>query len=321
LRITRPLSALPGQYWATGNSRNNALATNLNQNVPNPFYIGNFASLQASDPLVYQALASRSFFTSPTIRKYQLLEPFPQMNGNSATTLLYESGPFGEEKAHAIEAVFQRRLSQGFTFTANFTGLYERDRDYYYHPYDSSPSWELSNNGTPWRVAANAIYELPFGPGKMLAKSGIPAAIAGGWQIAMAFEWQPGPLLQWGNVFFNGNINSICSGPHTINQWFNTAGFITDPSQQPASFQAQVFPERIGNCRADGLNRTDVNIQRTFRIHERLSFQLRMDALNVANHPQFNPPDLNPTDSTFGKVVDNTSSTMRFLLIQGRIRF
>jgi hypothetical protein len=43
--------------------------------------------------------------------------------------------------------------------------------------------------------------------------------------------------------------------------------------------------------------------------------------LNVANHPQFNPPDLNPTDSTFGKVVDNTSSTMRFLLIQGRIRF
>jgi hypothetical protein len=321
LRITRPLSALPGEYWATGNSRNNAVATNLNQNVPNPFYIGNFASLQTSDPLIYQALASRSFFTSPTIRKYQLLEPFPQMNGASSTTLLYESGPFGEEKAHAIEAVFQRRLSQGFTFTANFTGLYERDRDYYYHPYDSSPSWELSNNGTPYRVAANAIYELPFGPGKMLAKSGIPAAIAGGWQIAMAFEWQPGPLLQWGNVFFNGNINSVCSGPHTINQWFNTAGFVTDPSQQPASFQAQVFPERIGNCRADGLNRTDLNIQRTFRIHERLSFQLRMDALNVANHPQFNPPDLNPTDSTFGKVVDNTSSTMRFLLIQGRIRF
>jgi hypothetical protein len=46
-----------------------------------------------------------------------------------------------------------------------------------------------------------------------------------------------------------------------------------------------------------------------------------MDALNVENHSQFNPPDLNPVDSTFGKVTNNTSSTMRFLLIQGRIEF
>ncbi|MEO7142473.1 MAG: TonB-dependent receptor [Bryobacteraceae bacterium] len=315
LRITRTLAALPAQYWATGTTRNNTVASNLNQNVTNPFYIGNFASLETSDPVIYQALSSTAFFRSSTIRKSQLLQPFSQMNG------LSESGPYGTSKAHSVEAVFRRRFSSGFTINANFTGLYERDQDYYYNQFDAAPSWELTNNGVPYRFAATGIYELPFGKGKPLVHAAIPAAIIGGWQIAATYEGQPGPLLQWGNVFYNGNVNNICSGSRTLDQWFTTSGFVTEAAQQPAAFQARVFPTRIGNCRADGLNVLNTNIQRTFKIRERFSFQLRMDALNVMNHSQFNPPDLNPTDSTFGKITDNTSSTMRFILIQGRIRF
>jgi len=318
LRITRRLAVLPQQYWATGTTRNNTVASNLNSNVTNPFYIGNFASLQTSDPLTYQALASRSFFTSQTIRKYQLLDAFPQMNGLG--NALNETGPYGENKAHSLELIFQRRFAQVLTIHGNFTALHERDRDFY-NQFDASPRWELSNNGAPYRVAATGIYELPFGKGKPLVRSGIPAAIAGGWQIASAFEWQPGPLLQWGNVSYNGSPNQICSGSRTLDHWFNTSGFVTDPAQQPAAFQAQVFPTLIGSCRADGLNRLDANLQRTFRIKENLSFQLRMDALNLQNRSQFNPPDLNPVNSTFGKVTNNTTSTMRFLLFQGRIRF
>jgi hypothetical protein len=315
LPITRTLSALPAQYWATGTMRNAAIASNLNTSVTNPFYIGNFASLQTASPVIYQALASRAFFTSATITKAALLQPFSQMG------TLKETGPYGTSKAHSVEVVFRRRLAEGFTINGNFTGVYERDRDFYYNTFDTTPSWELSNNSVPWRFAATGIYELPFGKGKPLLNSGIPAAAAGGWQIAAAYERQPGPLLQWGNVFYNGEPNQICNGPRTLNEWFNTSGFVTASSQQPAAFQARVFPERIGNCRADGLGRLDANIQRTFRIKESLSFQLRMDALNVENHSQFNPPDLTPTDSTFGKVTNNTTSTMRFLEIQARIKF
>jgi hypothetical protein len=95
VRITRKLDALPQQYWATANVRNDAIATNLNQNVPNPYYIGNFSSLQTSNPAIYQALASRCFFTSTTIRKNQLLRPFSQMSGLSQTS------PYGESKIHS----------------------------------------------------------------------------------------------------------------------------------------------------------------------------------------------------------------------------
>src|SRR5205823_5176334 len=52
VRSTKKLDALPQQYWATGNARNDPVATNLNQNVPNPFAIGNFSSLQTSDPVI-----------------------------------------------------------------------------------------------------------------------------------------------------------------------------------------------------------------------------------------------------------------------------
>ena len=245
IRINKRLDTLPAQYWATGNTRNDAIASNLNQNVTNPFYIANFASLQTSSPVLYQALASRSFFTSPTIRKNQLLRPFPQMNG------LTESGPFGATKGESVEGVFQRRFAQGFTVNANFTGLYERDQDYYKNEFDPQPSWEESNNGTPWRFAATGIYELPFGRGKWFARTGILNAALGGWQVAAAFEAQPGPLINWGNVFYNGNLSDICSGAQTLDHWFNTAGFVTNPALQPASFQARVFPTRIGVCRAD----------------------------------------------------------------------
>ena len=70
----------------------------------------------------------------------------------------------------------------------------------------------MSNNGTPWRFAVTGIWELPFGKTRWLARSGAWNALFGGWQVAAAYENQPGPLLNWGNIFYNGNPNDICSG-------------------------------------------------------------------------------------------------------------
>ena len=316
VRMSKKLDPLPEQYWNFSSTRNNTIATNLNANVTNPFYIGNFASLQTSNPALYQALASRSFFSGKTIRKNQLLRPFPQMNGLNVT------GGFGAAKSHAVDVVLRRSFSQGFMFDFTFSSLWERDRDFYYNEFDPMPSWELSNNGVPWRFSASGIWQLPFGQGKPLATGGIGNAVLGGWQVAAVYETQPGPLLTWGNLFYNGDPNSICEGwSRTFDSWFDTAGFVTAAAQQPAAFQARVFPRRIGNCRADGLNRLDTNIQRTFRIRERVSFQLRFDALNAVNKSQMAAPNVSPTSTNFGKVTNNTTSTSRFLLIQGRLSF
>lgn len=316
IRVARKLDALPAEYWNQTAVRNNALATNLNQNVPNPFHVQNFTDLRTSDPVAYQALASRGYFTSPTIRKHQLLRPFPHMNG-----LMENSSSDGEVRTHALEATFQRRFSAGFTFNANFTGLYQRDKLFYLNEYDPEPIWRESNTGAPRRFAAMGIYELPFGRGRAFAQSGVMSALFGGWQVAGTYEWQPGPLLDWGNVFYYGDPENIKTGTRTLDRWFNTEGFERDPQKTPAAFQARVFPSRISGLRGDGLNRMDANIQRDIRLKESIILQLRMDALNVANHSQFENPNLDPTSTNFGRVTNNTSSTMRFLLFQARIKF
>lgn len=316
IRVTRRLDALPGEYWNTTQVRNNALATNLNQQVTNPYRVTNFTALQSSDPIAYQALASRGFFTSPTIAKHQLLRPFGHMNNVGST-----GSTDGEVKTHSVEAVFQRRFSKGFTLNANYTGLYERDRNYYHNEFDPLPSYRQSNFGVPHRVAATGIYELPFGKGRAFLRSGIGSAFLGGWQIAGTYEWQAGALLDWGNLFYYGELSNINSGTRTLDRWFNTDGFERNAQRTPAAFQARLFPTRVDGTRADGLNRIDANIQRDFRLTERITLQLRMDALNAANRSQFEGPNLDPVSTNFGRVTNNTSSTMRFLLFQGRIKF
>ncbi|MGH9633034.1 MAG: hypothetical protein ACRD7E_32425, partial [Bryobacteraceae bacterium] len=317
-RIDRRLDFLPGEFWNHTEERNNALAGNLNQNVPNPFHIENFSALQSSDPVAYQALASRGYFTSPTIRKHMLLRPFPHMN-----ELVETSTTEGKVKTHALEMTFERRFSGGFLFKANFTGLYQRDKDFYFNEFDQEPIWRQTNTGVPRRFAAMGIYELPFGRGRAFAQTGIWSALFGGWQVAATYEVQPGPLLDFNNIsyFYTGDLENINTGTRTLDRWFNIDGFERNAQQTPAAFQARVFPTRVDGLRADGLNRMDTNIQRDIRLKEGVTLQLRMDALNVMNRSQFSPPNLTPTSTNFGRVTNNTSSTMRFLLFQARIRF
>ena len=49
---------LPEQYWDGSNARNTAANTYLTAQVPNPYFINNFAFLRTTDPVLYQRLAS-----------------------------------------------------------------------------------------------------------------------------------------------------------------------------------------------------------------------------------------------------------------------
>ena len=81
-------------------------------------------------------------------------------------------------------------------------------------------------------------------------------AIFGGWQVGGTLEYQPGPLLTWGNVFFYGDLDDIATDDPTLDQWFNVdAGFERDPAKAPANFQKRVFPFRIDGVRGPNLFR------------------------------------------------------------------
>ena len=78
LAVSQNQQALPAQYWNTSLVRNNTIASNMSQNVTNPFNINNFASLRTSNPALYQQMSTLGFFTGSTIQKNRLLRAFPK---------------------------------------------------------------------------------------------------------------------------------------------------------------------------------------------------------------------------------------------------
>lgn len=313
--IAKTLSALPQQYWATGNTRNDTVATKMNANVTNPFYIANFANLQVSNPVLYNDMRNNAFFTSKTIRKNYLLRPFPQMNG------LAERLPLGEVKTHALEVNFQRRFSQGFNLNLAYTRLSAQTADFFFNEFDSSPSWRPSNFGRPHRLMATTVYELPFGKGRHFVTGGPLSYLLGGFQFSVVYEFQSGALIDWGNLFYNGNLDDIQISNPTINQWFNTAGFVTASAQQPAAFQARVFPTRIDGVRASGLNFWSGNVQRDIKIKERVAIQLRWSVMNLQNRAYWGSPNVSPTSTSFGKVTTDGPHPRRYMQVEARLQF
>jgi hypothetical protein len=316
------LDPLPAQYWNTTNTRNNAIATSMNQRVTNPFFIGNFESLRTSDPTLYQHLSTLPQFTSTEIERNRLLRPFPHMNG-----LFDSASNIGSARTHALELNFQRRFTRGFTVNASYSRMLQENRTFLDNEYDTEPTiWYPSDTARPHRFTASGIYELPFGKGQAYLQKGVLNHILGGWQVAATYEFQPGPLLAWGNIFYRGDLNTfekdVTSNSKNWDQWFNTSlPFERVTANQPAAFQARVFPRFFNDSRADGLNQWNANVLRRIKITERVKLDLRGDFINLFNRSQMNAPDLNPTSTNFGRITSQTSSLNRFIQIQARLQF
>jgi len=316
--LNRKLDAVPEQYWNKTATRNDALATNLNSNVTNPFLLRNFASLAQSNPVIYQDMSIQSFYTSTTIRKSQLLRAFPHMNGlNNGTTSA------GTNRTREFQLSVDKRFSKGFNFNFGYTAQYLRAADFFYNEWDVLPTERLSNNGRPHRIVASGIFEFPFGRGKRFlgAAPRVLDLMFGGWQAAATYEYQPGGLLDFGNVFFYGDTANIAKSERTFDSWFNTADFERSNAKSPTSFQARVFPTRIQGVRADRTNQWNANMSKNLRLTEKVNMQLRFDALNLANRSQMSGPSTDPLSTNFGRVTSQTAATNRWLQVQARVQF
>ncbi len=170
------------------------------------------------------------------------------------------------------------------------------------------------------------VYELPVGLGKRFLKSGLGAAVLGGWQVSGVLAAETGtPLFitaSGSQLNAPGNtqvpnlvapfqrIKSIGAG----RQWFN-----------PASFAAPNGPV-LGNLGKNvysgpGFTTFDSTLSRVIPIKERLSLQLRADAFNALNHPAFANPSVDQTSQSFGQVTSTAISSARILQFAGTLNF
>ncbi|MFY9561432.1 MAG: TonB-dependent receptor [Terriglobales bacterium] len=140
------------------------------------------------------------------------------------------------------------------------------------------------------------IYAIPaLSQGKMFG------AVSRNWQISGTTTLRDGlstPVLTFGGE--SGTL-SFHERPNCIGPIHYQLRDLTQSYVLPGAF-APPDPGTFGNCPrnpivAPGLNAWDVNIQRTFRLTERFSFEFRTGFFNAFNHPNFGEPspDLSTT--------------------------
>ena len=63
----------------------------------------------------------------------------------------------------------------------------------------------------------------------------------------------------------------------------------------------------------------DMNLAKKVKLPESKEFELRVDAVNILNHPNFGTPNLNMNATAFGRIT--TASGSRSFVINTRVNF
>jgi hypothetical protein len=192
------------------------------------------------------------------------------------------------------------------------------------------------------RWITTMVDELPIGKGRFLLGNAnrVLNGIVGGWRLSTIFLVETGPyatpFIQFdstgnGNNNFNrpdlaGNPNNV---HHTRTQWWNpnvfacpgrTAGqdlqndTLNCPTEDQ-NFNALPRAGRFGNAGVGtlvgpGTINFSLGLAKDFRITERVVFKFESSFTNLPNHPNFDDPRQNLTESTngqgtFGQVLES----------------
>jgi hypothetical protein len=179
------------------------------------------------------------------------------------------------------------------------------------------PMWErnraLAEFDRPHNLHIYGVYELPFGRGKRWMSEGLPAAIAGGWQLNGVFSAMSGTPF---TVTSSGTSVNAPGNTQTADQVMSEVKILGGIGRGNSYFEPDAFAPvtavRFGNSgrntlRGPGLVNLDASLFRDFQLRDGLKAQLRAEVFNVTNRPAFNNPGANasaPTRNADGTILN-----------------
>ncbi len=268
----------------------------------------------------------------------QSLRPFPQFQGISGNNFNAISW------YNSAQVTFAKRMSRGFQFDANYTwsrllddqdssGWGSRDGgQVYQYSYNPSANYGPSNFDIPHMFKGDLTYQLPFGKGRtFLNRNGLLDAVLGGWQASTIFVFESGRPFTFvvgttnnsgalaGNLYPNviGNPNAA---NQTITSWFNTCTLLQNGTTTPSGCTNPAFAipanGTFGNSgrntfRGPGIEDVDFSFGKNFAIplpRETGDLQIRFDAVNGLNHPNFDLPNASVGTGSAGIVSGLTGN-------------
>ena len=275
----------------------------------------------------------------------QALVPYPQYS-----KIFNNFEAYGTTYYQGAQIEIEKRYTNGLSFLAGYTlsRLMDNTSSGFssftsggINKYNQKPEWAISGADEPQTLKVSGTYMLPIGPGKKYFNNHTTGNILGGWQVAWILDYESGSVIQGcsgssvcenGSPFPNGfnrpNRNSSVAlgtasysrvrdyfvGKIPAAQMFNPAAFTQTPSQYVIGNAQRDY----GETRNAPLALENINAKKNFYIGERFTGILSVDYFNAFNRTQFNGPDGNASDGTFGQVTGQGSNISNR---QGQVSF
>jgi hypothetical protein len=235
----------------------------------------------------------------------------------------------GTMRYNSLQAVLQKQMTHGLQYQVAYTlskcmsdstGYYGAwvnalsASAYWQNVYDQKSEYAPCYYDATHVVSAYAIYDLPFGRGKMLGKNvnGVVNGVIGGWEVSPIVSFRTGwPMPVYGAADNSGTYSrgarADCNGvPSIVNtfipgigrQWFNNTGQFTNPA---AGTFGNCSPQ-LSDLRSPHYSDVDLSLHKDFLITERFRLQFRSDFVNAFNHVQLNAPNMS-LGSTMGQIT------------------
>ena len=237
--------------------------------------------------------------------------PNPNFNSISYTT----NGPTSDYKS--LQAQFQRRLTKGLQALANYTFSHATDV-----VSDEVTIGEFEKGNASFDVRHNfsaaLTYELPrFGENRFVN------AMIHGFAIdstIYAESGQPINILAAGRTLADGTIVNVrpdrvegvpfwIDAPVPGGRRINRAAFALPPRDATGNLSRQGTLGR-NEVYGPGIFQVNMGVRREFGLYERLRLQLRAEAFNLFNRPQFSNYQVGLGQSDFGIPISTLNTSL-----------
>ena len=222
---------------------------------------------------------------------------------------------------NALSLKLTRRLSKGLTFLFGYSFAKSIDESSGPRPIQGDGVL-TPQDGTDYRgedrgrssfdarqrYVVSALYSLPTGKGHSYFNHGVFGLLIGGWQIGSIYTHQTGlpfsissgvdqsntgETHDLANVVYSQNWKLANPSP---DQWFNKAAFALQPFGTYGNSGRNIVA-------APGINVFNSTLQKNFNLTEKTLLQLRFEAFNTLNHPNFYLPNATVTSASYGKIT------------------
>jgi hypothetical protein len=251
----------------------------------------------------------------------QPYRPYPQYTGITLQAM------GGWSDYNSLQTSLTKRMSQGLMFQTSYTYSHALDTNTQNGWNGAESDFQIAQNPTlsygnsqidlRHTFSGSVIYELPFGTGKsLLNNGGVLNAFVGGWQISNTWQVQTGmpftPTWGGGGSNFSGSgtwyPDRVCNGTisnPTIQEWF-------DPTCFPSAAQGTYGNSGRNVLFGPGFFNMNTSLAKTFKLRwlgEAGSLEVRADAFDLLNHPNFGQPNATIVPGVVGETTTTSTIT------------